>query len=141
VAWRNAAIAGRASQRNNPARQRRDLGLGAPPRTIADVEEVMAQRQKDIVELYKDELKKAPDIAGRVLAAFVVAADATVVESSVLESTTDDEAFDQALGNLIEEFKFPAVAAGDVEVIYPFVFSSGKEPKEVGVVPRRIGEK
>ena len=29
----------------------------------------------------------------------------------------------------------------DVEVIYPFVFSSGKEPKNVEIVPRRIGEK
>jgi hypothetical protein len=70
-----------------------------------------------------------------------VDADGIVVASSIIESTTDDDAFDQALGNLIEKFKFPSVSAGDVEVIYPFVFSSGKEPKNVEVVPRRIGEK
>lgn len=115
--------------------------LAQAPRTIADVEEVMAKYQKDIVQLYKDQLKKAPDIAGRVLAAFVVAADGSVAESSIIESTTDDDAFDVALGNLLETFEFPAVDAGDVEVIYPFVFSSGREPKNVEIVPRRIGEK
>jgi outer membrane biosynthesis protein TonB len=117
------------------------VAMAQAPRTIADVEEVMAKYQKGIVKLYKDQLKKAPDIAGRVLAAFVVAADGNVVESSIVDSTTDDNAFDAALGNLLETFKFPAVSAGDVEVIYPFVFSSGKEPKNVEIVLRRIGGK
>jgi hypothetical protein len=58
----------------------------------------------------------------------VAAGTGSVVESSIVESTTDDDAFDQALGNPIEQFKFPSVSAGDVEVLYPFVFPSGKEP-------------
>ena len=134
------ALAAQASVIIRPANDE-TAALAQPPRTIADVEKVMAQYQKDVVKLYEDQLKKAPDIAGRALTAFVVAADGTVVESSTIESTTDDDAFDQALANLLEKFKFPAVAAGDVEVIYPFVFTSGKETKEVEVVPRRIGEK
>ncbi|MGD8719131.1 MAG: AgmX/PglI C-terminal domain-containing protein [Candidatus Zixiibacteriota bacterium] len=109
------------------------------PRTIADVEEVMAKYQEDIVKLYRDHLKVAPDIAGRVLTAFVVSADGSVVSSSVIDSTTDDDAFDAALGDLIKTFKFPSISAGQLEIVYPFVFSSGKDPKNVEIVPRRIG--
>jgi outer membrane biosynthesis protein TonB len=40
-----------------------------------------------------------------------VDADGSVVESSIIESTTDDDAFDQALGNLIEKFKRKSAVA------------------------------
>ncbi|UCH78922.1 MAG: AgmX/PglI C-terminal domain-containing protein, partial [Candidatus Coatesbacteria bacterium] len=107
------ALAAQATVVIRPANEE-TAALAQAPRTVADVEAVMAKNQKKVVELYKDQLKKAPELAGRVLAAFVVVADGTVVESSVIDSTTDDDAFDAALADLLETFEFPAVDAGDV---------------------------
>ena len=100
------------------------LILGSLDRTLIDA--VIKRDLNAIRYCYQRELQKDPNLAGRVVVKFVIAADGTVSVANVKESTLGNAAVEQCVTQRFLHMTFPAAKSGGVVIVsYPFLFSSG----------------
>jgi len=71
---------------------------------------------------FERRLRDKPDLAGRVFVQFVISADGSVSEVSLLENTTGDEPFADCLSKQVRRLRFPPPEGGDVTFVFPFIF-------------------
>lgn len=87
------------------------------------IQKVIRSHLTQIKRLYEQQLKKNPNLVGKVVLTFVIAADGTVKSVKVTNTTVGDEAFEKALMKIVKKWKFPKpVGGGEVMVSYPFIF-------------------
>lgn len=99
------------------------LILGSLDKTV--IQRVIQRHLNQIRYCYQRELTKNPDLAGRVVIKFVVAADGTVSSATVKESTMGDSATEACITGRFMRMTFPAPAGGGIVIVsYPFVFQS-----------------
>jgi hypothetical protein len=74
---------------------------------------------------YQRELQKAPDLAGKIVMAFTIGRDGSVVTAAVKESTMKNQLVEQCVTSRILRLQFdPLAGGGVVKVTYPFLFST-----------------
>ena len=95
--------------------------LGALDKTVID--RVIKQHLAQLRYCYQKELQKHPDLAGKVVIKFTIAADGTVSVAEIKESTLNNETVEACLVARFLRMTFDAPAGGSVVIVsYPLVF-------------------
>jgi TonB family protein len=71
---------------------------------------------------YNKELRKNPALKGKIVLRFTIAADGTVTDARLEESTMNWAPLETALADMAVKWKFPPIPEGVVAVTYPFIF-------------------
>jgi TonB family protein len=71
---------------------------------------------------YNKELRKNPALKGKIVIRFTIAADGTVTDARLDESTMNWAPLETALAEMAVKWKFPPIPEGVVAVTYPFIF-------------------
>lgn len=93
-------------------------------RSSAVIARIVNQRKAGIEYIYKKYLKTNPTMEGKIVVRFTIAASGAVRACSVVSSTMGNPAMEQEVCGRIMTWRFPPIDAGDVTVVYPFVFFS-----------------
>ena len=93
-------------------------------RSSAVIANIVNQRKSGIEYIYKKYLKTNPTMEGKIVVRFTIAASGAVTACSKVSSTMGNPAMEQEVCTRIMTWKFPPIDAGDVTVVYPFVFFS-----------------
>lgn len=72
--------------------------------------------------LYNRELRRNPDLEGKLTVSITIGPEGQVVSCEVVESTLESPVLEREVLARIRKWKFPPVARRDVTVTYPFVF-------------------
>jgi TonB family protein len=72
--------------------------------------------------LYNKELRKNPDLEGKLTVSLTIAPNGTVAECHVVDSTLKAPDLEKAVIDRIRKWTFPPVAQKPITVTYPFVF-------------------
>jgi len=70
-------------------------------------------------------LKQGRRISGMVEIQFTITEQGKVSKAAVLRNTTGHEPLGHCVAHLVERWRFPKPVGGEMEFIYPFVFSGG----------------
>ncbi len=89
---------------------------------VAAIHRVVGTYLGGIRYLYNRELRKNPDLEGKLTVSITITPSGEVSECHVEESTLDSPTLTEAVLARIRKWKFPPVAARDITVSYPFVF-------------------
>lgn len=95
---------------------------------VLDKEAIRKVVRAHIVEVrdcYNEGLKKDPELAGRIVVGFEIAASGAVGRSEISESTLADAQVGACVAAAVKSWTFPAPQGGSVEVAYPFLFEPG----------------
>lgn len=85
---------------------------------------VVGQHHREVFHCYERELQRNPELEGRVVMTWVIAANGSVVTSSVMETTLNNRNIENCLAQRIRRWNFPKPNGGGiVQVNYPFAFS------------------
>ncbi|MEW6490478.1 MAG: AgmX/PglI C-terminal domain-containing protein, partial [Thermodesulfobacteriota bacterium] len=72
--------------------------------------------------LYNRELRKKPDLEGKLTVSMTIDPEGTVTACEVVESTLGYPPLEEAVLDRVRKWKFPPVAPRPITVTYPFVF-------------------
>ncbi|UCH77530.1 MAG: TonB family protein [Candidatus Coatesbacteria bacterium] len=93
-------------------------------RSSAVIARIVNQRKAGIEYIYKKYLKTNPTMEGKIVVRFTIAASGAVTACSTVSSTMGNPAMEAEVCARIMTWRFPPIDAGDVTVVYPFVFFS-----------------
>jgi len=93
-------------------------------RSSAVIANIVNQRKSGIEYIYKKYLKTNPTMEGKIVVRFTIAASGAVTACSKVSSNMGNPAMEQEVCTRIMTWRFPKIDAGDVTVVYPFVFFS-----------------
>lgn len=79
----------------------------------------------EIRECYNEGLTRDPELAGKLVVGFEIAADGAVKRSEISESSLADAQVEACVAAAVRSWTFPAPQGGAVEVAYPFAFEPG----------------
>lgn len=89
------------------------------------IQRVVRQHRREMTHCYEQELRRNPSLEGRVVMTWVIAANGSVVTSSVSETTLNNRNVENCMAQRIRRWVFPEPDGGGiVRVNYPFNFSS-----------------
>jgi TonB family protein len=88
------------------------------------INQVVRKNHNSIKISYERELKKNPQLAGKITIRFVIEEDGTVSEVEIMESTMNCPAMERSIQSQIKRWKFEPLSSGSgsTSVTYPFVF-------------------
>jgi TonB family protein len=93
-------------------------------RSSAVIARIVNQRKAGIEYIYKKYLKTNPSMEGKIVVRFTIAASGAVTACSVVSSSMGNPGMEGEVCARIMTWRFPPIDAGDVTVVYPFVFFS-----------------
>jgi len=79
----------------------------------------------EVRECYDAGLQRDPELAGKLVVGFEIAADGAVKRSEISESSLADAQVGACVAAAVRSWTFPAPQGGAVEVAYPFAFEPG----------------
>ena len=94
-------------------------------RSAQAIHEVILSHQSAIQHCYERELKRFPDMKGKVTVSITIGPDGAVKEAAILESTINNERVERCILSRIrrwKDFRPIDAAAGDVKVAQSFLF-------------------
>jgi len=94
-------------------------------RTVAEIQNEIEIKQRELEEIYENYLNVYPNAAGKLKVRFTILASGSVAGVEVVESTINLEALAIALTRAVNRWIFTP-AANDVTLTYPFIFYSRK---------------
>jgi len=103
-------------------------GVGGEPIVLGSLErsaidEVIKRHLQQIRYCYQRELQRAPELAGKVVVKFTIAADGSVAAASPRSSSLGNASVEQCLTGRFLRMQFPEPMGGGVVIVsYPFVF-------------------
>jgi len=118
----------------------------SPARDALDKEiirRIVRQHVDDVKNCYEPELEEEPDLFGRILVRFTIAASGRVIESVLEDSTMDNPRVESCTVQVVQGWEFPKLPRGArIVVPYPFVltpssFEIRSASKNVGAVEIR----
>ncbi len=96
--------------------------LGALDKSVID--RVVKQHLAQIRYCYQKELNKDPQLSGKIVIKFQIAADGTVDSAETNSTTMDNTIVEDCICGRFLRFKFPQPEGGGIVIVsYPFVFS------------------
>jgi len=87
---------------------------------------VVRRRVKSVTSCYERELKKNPDLAGKISVQFTIGQMGRITSIKAAVNTTGSAAVASCITARIKRWRFPKPEGGDVTVSYPFVFTASK---------------
>jgi len=87
------------------------------------ISKVVNRRKRAVKGCYEKELKRTPDLSGKVSVQFEILESGRVGEVRVLEDTIDNEAVSKCIVRQIKRWRFPKPDGGSVRTTFPFVFT------------------
>ena len=87
---------------------------------------VVMSKRAQLRGCYEAELKKSPQLAGKVVVAFSITPEGRVGQLAVAEDTMAASGVGECIVALMRGWRFPFRPAQDLEIEYPFVFSPRK---------------
>lgn len=97
--------------------------LGALDKSLID--EVIKRNMSQIRYCYQRELTKNPNLKGKIVVKFTIAADGSVSKASIDSSSMGSEPVESCITGRFLRFKFPEPKGGGVVIVkYPFIFSA-----------------
>jgi hypothetical protein len=97
-------------------------GAGESGRTSSAISSVIAAHMAGLQSAYNAQLKRNPNLSGKIVVTFTINAQGVVTNAYVTSSTMNCPELESQIVSRIYGWKFPAVSGGEVTVIYPFVF-------------------
>ena len=92
-------------------------------RSQASIKRQIDMEATRLKRVYETWLKRDPSLAGQLKIKFTILPSGEVINVSVVNSTTNNSEFDDAIVRYVKRWTFPSVeGSGQVEVVYPFVF-------------------
>jgi TonB family protein len=92
-------------------------------RSQAAIGRIVTRETQRLKRVYEDWLKRDPQLSGTLKIKFTILASGQVSNVSVVQSSTNNSDFDEAIIRYIKRWQFPEVpGASPVEVVYPFAF-------------------
>jgi metallo-beta-lactamase class B len=102
-------------------------GSSSAPRGSLDKEiirRIIRRHINEVRSCYERELTAKPELAGRILVQFTIAASGQVVASVLQSSTMDNARVESCTVQAVRRWEFPKpVGGGTVNVVYPFVLT------------------
>jgi TonB family protein len=89
----------------------------------ADIARVVRGRLTALKECYERELKRNPQLAGKVVVRFTIDEEGRVSQAVIEENTLPDRSVATCVAQRVERFRFPKPDGGSVTVSYPFIFA------------------
>ncbi|MCS6797687.1 MAG: TonB family protein [Myxococcota bacterium] len=88
------------------------------------IRRVIHRRINEIRFCYEQELAQRPDLAGRVVVAFIISPTGAVQQASIASSDIGSSRVDNCVADAIRRLTFPAPEGGGIVIVqsYPFVF-------------------
>jgi TonB family protein len=86
------------------------------------VRRVIRHHLNEVKFCYDKELMRRQDIAGRVVARFLIDTNGRVAASAIESSTLAAPAVDRCIAEAVRRWEFPKPPGGVVSVSYPFQF-------------------
>src|SRR6185312_2380187 len=107
------------------------LAASAPPPTGSLDKEVIRgvirSHVGDVQRCYQAELVKTPDLFGKIMVKFTIAASGDVSESAVESSTTRNLPVETCTAAAVRRWRFPKPEGGGIVIVsYPFVLTPGR---------------
>lgn len=123
VTARNAAPAAASTgEVDDPA----IAGEGGGELDKVEIDVAIKQRMPSIRACYEKELRRDPELAGRVTVRFVIDRSGAVKYAALRASDLDNPLVESCVVSEVRDLRFPAPrGTGTVVVSYPFVFSAG----------------
>jgi|GEM_PF-6205200 len=90
------------------------------PAVIANV---VRNRLGSVKECYERQLKKSPQLSGKIVIRFTIDEEGRVSQALVEENTLQDETVSGCVVSRFQRFRFPKPSGGAVTVSYPFIFT------------------
>lgn len=87
------------------------------------VTQVVRRRTSAVKGCYEKQLKRTPDLAGKVKIQFTILESGRVSEVEVRENTTGNDDVGQCIIARVKRWRFPKPQGGSVTVSFPFVFA------------------
>lgn len=87
---------------------------------------VVKRRIRSVQSCYERELKKDPNLAGKVTVQFTIGTVGRVTSTKITVNTTKSAAVGNCIKQRIGLWRFPKPQGGAVTVAYPFVFTASK---------------
>ncbi|MCA9557549.1 MAG: energy transducer TonB [Myxococcales bacterium] len=91
----------------------------------ADIQRVVAARQRGIQYCYEKELARNPELQGKVTMSWRIGLDGSVVKAFVENSSLGNKQVEGCMTRQIQRWKFPKPEGGMCQIRYPFVFNAG----------------
>jgi protein TonB len=101
--------------------------VGTSSRSNASLLAVVRRYAPGIQFCYDNELKRAPGLRGKIVAALTVAASGRVTDVRIVSDSVGSQRLASCVLAQIREWQFPAVASGTTVFKTPFVFTPPKE--------------
>ncbi len=86
------------------------------------VRQVVHAHRAQLRYCYEQELTRAPGLAGKISARWLIGSDGAVTQATVAESSMGNDAAELCVLARIRSWTFPKPKSGDVMVVYPFMF-------------------
>lgn len=86
------------------------------------INKIVASHKTSIRMSYEKQLKRIPELAGKITVRFTIAASGRVTSVQILENTTGNNDLERDISRKIKMWRFEKITEGDVTVTYPFVF-------------------
>lgn len=95
---------------------------GESGRSSSAISNVISAHMAGLQSVYNAQLKKNPNLSGKVVVTFSINAQGIVTNAYISSSTMNCPEMESQIASRIYGWKFPAVSGGEVTVVYPFVF-------------------
>lgn len=96
---------------------------GNLPRTLEEIADVVDSYKGGTAFLYNKYLRENPTLRGTLTLEFTILANGEVIDIRIVSSTMKYLPFEEALIKRMLQWRFPAIAAGNMTIVYPMIFS------------------
>jgi hypothetical protein len=95
-------------------------------RDMDEIRAVVMERLGGIKYAYNTMLKTYPNLQGKITVKFTIAASGEVTKVVMMETNMSCPELEDKITRIISKWQFRKIDAGDVTVIYPFIFAPGQ---------------
>ena len=105
------------------------VGVGSSELDKKSVQRVIKQRQRQLVACYERELKKDPNLSGKVATTWTIGPVGRVTEAKITKNTLTNPNVGRCVVNKIKRWRFDKPKGGSVTISKSFIFNDSGKPK------------
>lgn len=94
----------------------------AVPLTLDTIRDVVHEHRAQIRQCYEASASRKKNVSGKLVVHFVIGDDGKVSESSIKETTLEDEGLKTCVVSAVKGWKFPKPKHGPAAINFPFQF-------------------
>ena len=117
------ATSAKGSRLMPPRLDQIDMGSGPSLRSASDIMAIVRARTPGLRHIYNQHLKRYTGLSGKISVRFVILPSGDLVSCELIDNSTGNAEFAQAILEAIGRWHFSAVRSGNTTVSLPFAFS------------------